>query len=209
MYIPESFAETDADVLHGIIRDHNFAILVTIAEGVPFATHLPFLLDAERGPRGTLVAHMARANPQWRSFADGAEALVVFQGPHAYVSPSWYASRDKVVPTWNYVAVHAYGTPRVIEDEAQVRDILARLVGQQERAFETPWRMDGQPADFLAAMVRGIVAFEIPIARLEGKRKLSQNRPAADHDGAARALADSDDAMASAVAALMTAGRQS
>lgn len=182
MYIPKFNAVTDTAQLFNFMRQFSFATLVTAHDGFPYATHLPFLVYPDRGPGGTLVAHMARANPQWRDLAgDGAaqrEALVIFQGAHTYISPSWYA--DPVsVPTWNYMIAHVYGVPRIIEDETHVREALRALVDLHEGGFEEPWTMD-LPEDYLRKMQRAIVAFEIPIARLEGKYKLSQNRSEGD-----------------------------
>ncbi len=205
MYVPSHFAETDIAALHALMRAHDFATLVGVVDGAPFATHLPFLLDPGRGRYGTLCGHMARANPHWRAFAGGGEAMVVFQGPHAYVSPSWYATREKVVPTWNYMVVHAYGVPRIIADAAAARAHLERLLAVQESGMKRPWSLAGQPADFVAAMVKGVVGFEIPLTRLEGKAKLSQNRPAADRAGAIAGLRESGDPVAMALAEAMAA----
>lgn len=206
MYVPKHFAEPDMEACHGFIREYGFGVLIGVIDGAPFATHLPFLLDEGRGAKGTLMAHMARANPHWQGFAAGGRSLVIFQGPHAYVSPSWYAAREKVVPTWNYVAVHAYGTPRINEDEGASRAHLERLVAAQEAGLDPQWRLDSQPEGFVEAMVKGVVAFELPIDTLEGKWKMSQNRAPEDRTSAAAALAASDDPLARAVAAMMTAG---
>ena len=203
MYVPEHFAEPDAAACHALIRDYSFGALVTMIDGAPFASHLPFLLDDARGAHGTLMAHMARGNPHWRALTTGGKSLAIFQGPHAYVSPSWYATKEKVVPTWNYAVVHAYGAPQTVEDEGAARAHLERLVETREAGLDPPWRLENQPDDFIDAMAMGVVAFEIPIARLEGKWKMSQNRPPADRAGAARGLAASDDPLASAVAAMM------
>ncbi len=203
MYIPADFAETDTAKLHDLIEQFSFGLLVTVADGAPFASHLPFMLDREHGANGTLVAHMARANPQWENFAAGGEALAIFQGPHAYISPSWYEAGDQIVPTWNYAVVHAYGVPDTYDDPAHVRTVLDRLTGTHERAFAAPWRLDSQDEKFLAAMEKGLVAFEIPIARLEGKFKLSQNRPAGDRPGIVSALRATDEAGALEIASLM------
>ncbi len=205
MYVPKHFAEPGMEACHGFIREYGFGLLIGVIDGAPFATHLPFLLDESRGPKGTLMAHMARANPHWRGFAAGGGSLVIFQGPHAYVSPSWYAARDKVVPTWNYAAVHAYGTPRIDEDEGASRAHLERLVAAQEAGRDPQWRLDSQPEEFVEAMVKGVVAFELPIDTLEGKWKMSQNRAPEDRESAAAALAESDDPLARAVAAMMKA----
>lgn len=209
MYVPRHFAEGDPEILHGFIRAHSFGLLVTAQDGVPFATHLPFMLDADRGSNGTLVAHMARANPQWKSFDGTAEVLVVFSGPHAYVSPSWYDPAVDAVPTWNYAAVHAYGTPVVDDDPAAVRELLARLVAESEAGFAEPWRLESQADGYLDSMQKGIVAFDIPITRLEGKFKLNQNHGQANRAGAVAGLRDSDDPGAQAIAELMAAREKS
>lgn len=204
MYVPKAFAEDDAAVRHDLIEANNFGLLVSTVDGAPLATHLPFLLDRERGARGTLVAHMARANPHWQGFAAGGEALAVFTGPHAYISPAWYAGEPNV-PTWNYAAVHAYGVPRLVEDPAAVAAMMERLVDVHEAGSGQPWRLASQPDDYRQAMIRGIVAFEIPVARLEGKSKLSQNKTAADRAGVVAALRDASDPQALALGLLMQA----
>jgi len=208
MYVPRHFAfpEGAESRLQDLIEAHNFGLLVAgeDAGGAPEAAHLPFVLDRARGPLGTLIAHVARANPLWRRFAPGREVLVVFQGPHAYVSPDWYAARG-LVPTWNYVAVHGYGVPRLLTDEAAATAALAALSATMEAGLapKPPWTMDQLPAGARRSLVRGIVAFEIELARLEGKQKLNQNRSADDRAGviaALRALGGGDAlAMASAM----------
>jgi transcriptional regulator len=179
---------------------------VTASDGPPQASHLPFLLDPDRGPEGTLLAHMARANPQWREFRGlaerGDQALVAFQGPHAYISPTWYGPGE-AVPTWNYVAVHAYGTPQVIDDPSEVRALLERLVHQQEAGFQTPWSLEQAEDSYITRMLRGIVAFQIPIARLEAKAKLNQNRTPDQRRGAVAALEDGTGVFDRQLAALM------
>ncbi len=203
MYIPKHFEITDPAWCHALMRAQSFAAMITADDaGVPFATHLPMLVDEARGRLGTLRGHVARANPHWRYLAAGRPTLVIFAGAHAYVSPSWYATHPSV-PTWNYVAVHATGTGALVEDPAQVTSLLADLVRTYESAGPTVWSMEGLAADYLAGMQRGIVAFEIPIERLEGKAKLSQNRDAVDQTRTREALAASDDPLARAVAALM------
>jgi transcriptional regulator len=174
MYIPEEFVIDDRAQLHQIIRDNNFGALIGMVEGRPTATHLPFMLDADRGAQGTLLVHMARANPHWKSFGED-EVLVIFSGPHGYVSPSWYEPGN-AVPTWNYVAVHAYGVPVLADGDADTVDHLRQLVDAQEARFEAPWSLDSQDPAFVTGMSKGVVAFEIPIQRLEGKAKLNQNR---------------------------------
>jgi transcriptional regulator len=202
VYTPPAFREDRHEVLHEVIRSHSFGTLVSVLDGEPFATHLPFLLDSTRGEQGTLLGHMARANPHWRAFAAGGEALALFQGPHAFVSPTWYAT-EYAVPTWNYVAVHAYGRPRLLEDEEVVRTLLERTVGEYEAPAERPWTIQRLPAEMVAQLIRNIVAFELPIARLEGKRKLNQNRSRADREGVVAALRRRGDALGVAVADLM------
>jgi transcriptional regulator len=202
MYLPKSFQTEDLAELQAFMCAYNFASLVTQHDGAPFASHLPFMLDAERGQHGTLLAHLARANPQWRDFAAGGEALVIFQGPHAYISPSWYETHPSV-PTWNYAVVHAYGVPRIIEDHATLRPMLERLVDTHEAGFEQPWRMD-LPQDYLDKMMRAIVGFEIEITRLEGKLKLSQNRSEHDQRRVLAMLRDSDEPLNVGVATLMS-----
>lgn len=191
MYVPEHFSLDDPAAVAGVIQNHGFALLVTAPGGVPRAIHLPFLHEPEPGPHGTLLAHMARANPQWRDFAAlaaaGGEALVIFQGPHGYISPNWYGP-GPAVPTWNYVAVHAYGLPRLIEEEARVRALQERLVETFEAGGRAPWSMAGQDDKYIRGMLRGIVAFEIPVTRIEAKAKLSQNKSAADRQGVVAGL---------------------
>lgn len=209
MYVPDAFALDDPQRIAEVIRAHGFAVLVTALDGAPpQVTHLPFLYEPARGPKGTLLAHMARANGQWRDLARlagaGGEALVVFQGPHAYVSPRWYAS-GPAVPTWNYVAVHAYGTPRLIDDPARVRALLERLVATHEAGATAPWSLKDQDAGYLARMMRAIVAFEVAVTRLEAKAKLSQNRPREDRRRVVVSLSAGGDPLAAEVAAWMRA----
>jgi transcriptional regulator len=207
MYVPKHFEVSDRAWCHALIRAEPFATLVGADDaGTAFATHLPFLLDAERGPLGTLIGHVARANPQWRYFRPGQPVFVIFQGPHAYVSPAWYEAHPSV-PTWNYVAVHAYGVPAVFEDPARVKALLAALVRTFEAGHPDPWRFESLADDYVDGMLRGIVAFEIPIDRLEGKAKLSQNRSAADRARVGAALEAAADPLARAVASLMAPGR--
>ncbi len=184
------------------MQEYSFAALVTQQDGVPVATHLPFLLDMERGQYGTLMAHMARANPQWRTFNSGQEALVIFQGPHAYISPSWYEV-ELSVPTWNYAAVHAYGVPRIIDDKATLYDLLKALIERHEAQFEKPWDFQ-LPEDYLQKMMQGTVGFEIEITRLEGKFKMSQNRSASEQQRVIAALRESQDVSNVQVAELMS-----
>ncbi|MFC4272019.1 FMN-binding negative transcriptional regulator [Sneathiella chungangensis] len=179
MYVPPHFSVPGKETLIRLLPGASFATLVSTGDdGVPFATHLPFAYDEKRGEFGTLVAHMARANPHGKCLED-REALVIFQGPHAYISPSYYAT-DINVPTWNYVAVHAYGTPAIIEEREKVRELLDRLTFDNEKDRAAPWRADQLDGKRLEGLMRGIVAFEIPISRIEGKAKLGQNKSAED-----------------------------
>jgi transcriptional regulator len=202
MYMPERFREDDLPTLHALMRDYSFATLVTQHEGVPFASHLPLVLAADEGPYGTLYGHMARPNPQWRDFDAAQDVLVIFQGPHTYVSPSWYAEDPANVPTWNYAAVHAYGSPRLITDDDSCRALLDTLVRRHEEPFATPWRLHMPEAE-LRQKMQGIMTFAIRITRLEGKLKLSQNRSLEDQQRVAATLQQSADPMSRDVGALM------
>jgi len=201
MYIPKAFHEEDRATLHALMQQYSFATLITQHDDRPFASHLPLILHADDGPYGTLVGHMARANPQWRDFATGQEVLAIFQGPHAYVSPSWYEVHPSV-PTWNYTAVHAYGVPQVITDQATLQALLRTLVETYEAPSARPWAFE-LPPEYLQGMLQGIVGFTMPITRLEGKYKLSQNRPEQDRPRVIAALETQGDALSAGVAALM------
>lgn len=180
MYVPEAFRLDDRARVAEVLHAYDFALLVTAPGGKAQASHLPFMYEPDEGPEGTLYAHMARANPQWRDFetlkAEGGEALVVFQGPHSYISPTWYASEQPNVPTWNYVAVHAYGLPELIAEGAETRALLDRLVATQEAGLTPSWSTAGLTEKFMDGMQRALLAFRIPVARLEAKAKLSQNK---------------------------------
>jgi transcriptional regulator len=203
MYIPKLYREDELSVLHHLMQTYSFATLVTHHDGAPYATHLPLTLRPQAGPFGTLMGHMARANPQWRDFDVDSEqeVLVIFQGPHTYVSPSWYTVQPSV-PTWNYTAVHAYGVPRLIEDEAELYETLRQLVQTYESPRPQPWTLNG-PDDFLCKMMRAIVGFSLPISRLEGKYKLSQNRSPEDQVQVIQQLATQGEPLDTAVAELM------
>jgi transcriptional regulator len=200
MYVPASFAETDLTTLHNFVEQNSFGLLVSQVDGQSFASHLPFLLDRESAPNGALVGHMARANPQWRE-AQGQTALVVFPGPHVYVSPTWYET-EQVVPTWNYVAVHAYGPIHVIEDPPALLNIVERSVEIYEHAMPQPWRFDSSTT-FAKRMLSRIVGFRIEIERIEGKWKLNQNHPVERRKKVVRALRQRDGENSRAVAELM------
>jgi transcriptional regulator len=199
MYVPASFAEISTAILHDFMRQNSFAIMTTHGSDGLAANHLPLLLDAESGPLGRLSGHMARANPQWRQ-GEG-EALAVFSGPHVYVSPTWYQEVG-TVPTWNYVAVHAYGRLRTVEDDEEVLDILRRSVATYEAGMPTPWTFD-DAAPSIRGQLRAIVGFHIEIERLEGKWKLNQNHPERRRRRVADALAARTDADSAAIAELM------
>lgn len=202
MYIPAAFAETEVNRLHDFIEQHSFGLLVSQVEGLPFASHLPFLLDRTAGPHGTLVGHLARANSQWRE-AGGQTVLAVFSGPHAYISPTWYEA-EQVVPTWNYVAVHAYGRVEVVEDEGALLEIVRGMVQVYERAMPRPWSFD--PAStFVERLLAQIVGLRIEVEKIEGKFKLNQNHPAERRQKVVRALQQRGDENALAVAAMMRA----
>lgn len=200
MYTPRHFEVRDNDLLFALMDRFSFATLVTIDNGVPVATHLPYLIEREKGPRGTLLSHMARANTQWQTFQPDQEVLTIFQGDHAYISPSWYAQQPSV-PTWNYMVVHAYGVPRVIDDDAALM-MLERVIAKHEAAYTPPWTMD---VAYSTKLLRGIVAFEIELTRIEGKFKLSQNRAAHDQEQVIAALSASRDPVERAVAQHMAA----
>jgi len=211
MYIPASNAEHRPDVIHDFIQAHPLGALVTGAAGSLLATHLPLVLYRDRGAHGVLHGHLARANPQSR-VASPCEALVIFTGAEAYVSPSWYASKrehGKVVPTWNYVAVHAYVTLRLVDDAEFLNEHLHALTSVHEGAREQPWSVSDAPADYIEQQQRAIIGVELEITRLEGKWKMSQNRPAADIDGVIRGLEDSPRAMDRETAAIVAARRPS
>ena len=205
MYTPKDFVESRLPVLHDAIRANAFGTLVTAGEGGIEATHVPFVLARDEGPMGTLYAHVARGNDHVARHP--GEVLSMFAGPHAYISPNGYpgkATHHREVPTWNYIAVHAYGTAETFTDPDRLLDLLSRLTEQSEHdtGQAQPWKLSDAPADYVAPMLRGIVGIRIPIARIEGKWKLGQNRPAEDREGAAQLLSQSpgDDAQAIAKA---------
>lgn len=189
MYIPKINQETDLNTLHDFMMAHNFAILVNQHGGELNATHLPLILDKEQGDYGTLIGHIARANKQWKTFGDD-EVMIIFNGPHTYISPTWYENHPSV-PTWNYATVHAYGVPQLIEDHAAVDQALHRLVKNHERSRNPEWIMD-LPDALMDTMRKAIVAFEIKISRIEGKFKLSQNKTDAEQQNVIAELLKSE-----------------
>ena len=192
MYLPAQFEEKRPEVLHELVRTHPLGLLITLADSGLQANPIPFFLDADpAGGAGVLRAHVARANPVWYEARADVEALVVFQGPQAYVSPNWYPSKadhGKVVPTWNYVMVQARGTLRAIDDAAWVHALVSRLTTHHEATQPKPWAVTDAPPDYIATMTRAIVGIEITLSALTGKWKVSQNRSAADRDGVSRGL---------------------
>ena len=190
MYQPDHFRVEDLPRLHALMRALPLAALVSGGEMGLYATHLPTVLKDD-GSFGMIECHLARANPHWKELAKGDEALMIFQGPEAYITPSWYASKaehGKVVPTWNYAVVHAYGRPEVISDKEWLRRHVGELTAQQEAAATAPWSLSDAPDAYVEVMLRGIVGFRFAIARLEGKWKMSQNREPKDRDGVVRGL---------------------
>ncbi len=193
MYVPPQFNEDRPEILAEAIRRAGLATLITHGADGLIASHVPMLLDADPVPHGTLLGHIARANPQWRGPASPTDALAIFAGPDAYITPSWYPAKQahgRVVPTWNYVAVHAYGPVTFFDDPVRLLDIVRRLTEREEAHRTAPWAVSDAPAEFVAGMLKAIVGFAIPITRIEGKWKMSQNRDAADRDGVAKGLAE-------------------
>ena len=188
MYLPKHFEVTDAAALHDLVRRHPLAAWATVADGLPVVNHVPFRLDATRGELGTLVGHVARANPVWRT---PAPSVLAFQAADGYVSPNGYPAKrehGKVVPTWNYAVAHAHGTPRIVDERDALLAIVTRLTTVHEAAQPRPWAVGDAPADYIEQMLRAIVGIEIPVQRWEGKFKLSQNRSAADVAGVVAGL---------------------
>jgi len=191
MYIPKAHEEVRVPVLHELIETHPFATLVTLSSTGLFASHIPMVLQRDASALGTLRGHLSRANAQWRDFSPAVEALAIFSGPHHYISPSWYPEKQetgKVVPTWNYSVVHAYGSLSIVDDPDRLRAHLEELTSIHEAAFPTPWQISDAPADYIASLTKGIVGLEFTINRLEGKWKVSQNRSEPDRLGVANGL---------------------
>lgn len=200
MYIPAAFAERDEGKLFALIERHSFGLLISQHDGEPFATHLPLLVEHGADQKCALIGHMARANPQWQH-AEGQRVLAVFSGPHAYISPTWYES-ENVVPTWNYVAIHVYGTFRAVRDESAATQILQETVRTYEAAMPSPWTFD-PASDFHRKMVKAIVAFRIEIQRIEGKLKMNQNQPRERRQKVVQALRATGDPMQAEIAAMV------
>ncbi len=200
MYIPEAFAQNDPIRIRQLLDDYGFATLITLHEGLPFVSHLPLLFEPQGGGKGRLIGHLARENPQCADLTEGAQVLAVFQGPHGYVSPSWYEGPG--VPTWNYAVAHVHGQVRRVEAPQALLDLLERLTQYYESGLESPWTPD-YAGERLEALASRIMGFEIEIARIEGKFKLSQNRSQADRLAVIGALSAREDAAAKRLAAWM------
>ncbi|MDH3452549.1 MAG: FMN-binding negative transcriptional regulator [Gammaproteobacteria bacterium] len=206
MHLPKQFAESDITVLHALIRAAPLGAWVTEADGELEVNHIPFLLDAERGKFGVIAGHVAKANPVWKSFSQDMASVVIFQGPQTYITPSWYPSKaahGKVVPTWNYAVVHAYGQPQAIHDPAWLLHHVSQQVDLREKDQAHPWKVADAPPDYIDKMVGAIVGIEISIARLLGKWKVSQNRSQPDKLGTVAGLLNRNDDNANAMAALV------
>ena len=201
VYLPPAFAETRPAVLVAHIERHDFGLLLSHGIAGLVASHIPFLVE-RRDEELHLLGHLARPNPQVEDLGQGGEVLAIFSGPHAYISPSWYADGPSV-PTWNYVDVHAYGTVRLIEDGDWLRQLLHRLADRHEAGNPVPWRVEDLPEAYIEGMLKGIIGLDIAVTRLEGKFKLSQNRPAADRPRVITALERGGDESSVAVARLM------
>jgi len=194
MYIPRANQEDRIPVLHRLIEEHPFASLITMGSSGLFASHIPMVLE-QNGGMGQLRGHISRANTQWRDYTPSVEALAIFSGPQHYITPNWYVEKQetgKVVPTWNYVVVHAYGYLKIVEDGEWLMAHLASLTKIHEAGSPVPWKIEDAPADYVASLAKGIVGLEITIERLEGKWKVSQNRSEEDRNGVAKGLAELD-----------------
>ena len=190
MYQPDHYRAEDVPQMHALMRARPLATLVSAGSAGLNATHLPTVLKDD-GPYGVIECHLARANPHWKDLAEGNEALMIFQGPEGYITPNWYPSKadhGKVVPTWNYAVVHAYGRPELMEDRNWLRRHVTELTAQQETNEVEPWTLSDAPESFIEVMLRGIIGFRFALTRLEGKWKMSQNRQATDRNGVVRGL---------------------
>jgi len=206
MYLPKHFEETRVPVIHDVIRAHPLGALVMLTSRGLVANHIPLEIEPDPAPFGTLRGHIARANPLWRDVSRDVEALAIFQGPDTYVSPSWYRTKKetgKVVPTWNYVVVHAYGLVQFIDDPQWLRAFVEKLTNRHEAGRADSWQITDAPADYIEAQLTAIVGLEIPISRLVGKWKVSQNRPARDRDAVVEGLLQEGGHSAAAIADLV------
>ena len=206
MYVPKQHEEFDLSVLHALIRAHPLGTWVTQSHGELLANHIPFLIDPARGQHGTLIGHVARANPVWKSFSSTINSVVIFQGAESYITPSWYPSKHehgKAVPTWNYAVVHGHGIPRAIENRDWLLEHLTQLTNTHEAKQALPWQVSDAPQEFTERLMRAIVGIEIPIGKLVGKWKVSQNRPEPDKIGVVAGLLNRGDSQSKAMASLV------
>ena len=206
MYTPKAFEVTDLPMLHAAMKQSELATLVTITNNGLLATHLPLLLDETKGAYGTLTGHVSRANVQWRDTDPNAEALIIFLGLDSYVTPNWYPAKQetgRVVPTWNYAAIHAYGRITFIEDPEWLRTMVSDLTRKHEASFPAPWQVTDAPAVYIDSQLKAIVGFEFQILRLEGKQKFNQNRSVEDRLGVIQGLRELEDERKTQVAELM------
>jgi transcriptional regulator len=211
MYIPKANEEKRIEVLHDLIESHPLASLVTMGQSGLFASHLPMVLERGTGTHGLLKGHLSRANKQWRDFLPAVEALAIFSGPEHYITPSWYVEKEetgKVVPTWNYAVVHVYGSLKAIEDPAWLIEHLNALTTVHESTLPAPWQVSDAPADYVKSLLNGIVGLELPIERIEGKWKASQNRSERDRTGIIEGLEELGTAESLAMKALVASGRK-
>jgi transcriptional regulator len=203
MYNPPHFQEHRPEALRQLIHEHSLAAVITLGPQGLIANHIPLVLDPEAGPFGTLRGHLSRMNPQWRDSLPDVSALAIFQGPSVYITPSWYPTKDaggKVVPTYNYMVVHAHGPLQTYDDPLLLERNVRDLTELHEARFANPWSVDDAPADYVQGLLKGIIGIEIPIARLEGKWKVSQNRPSEDRQGAVDGLRQAGDPQSLAMA---------
>ena len=206
MYVPKQHEEFDLSVLHALIKAHPLGTWVTQSDGELLANHIPFLIDPARGEHGTLVGHVARANPVWKSFSSTINSVVIFQGAESYITPSWYPSKHehgKAVPTWNYAVVHGHGIPRAIENRDWLLEHLTQLTNTHEAEQALPWKVSDAPQEFTERLMQAIVGIEIPIVKLVGKWKVSQNRPEPDKIGVVAGLLNRGDSQSIAMASLV------
>ena len=201
MYTPRSFHVEHLPILYALTRDFSFGVLISSDGGKPIAIYLPFMVDPDRGQHGTLIAHMARANPRWQGWTEETQTLAIFQGPHAYISPGWYEDQE-TVPTWNYATVHAYGSPRLVCEPSELRPVVESLVALHEGHAESGWDRTKMES-VMGIELQAIVGFEIPSESIEGKFKFNQNRSREDQEGVAKALEDSSEDLERETASIM------
>lgn len=206
MYNPSHFREERLPVLHEAIRQTRLCTLVTLGSDGLDASHIPVLLAADEGPNGTLYGHLARGNPQWKQMTPSVQALAVFMGPDAYITPSWYAEKartGKVVPTWNFITVHVHGDLDFFDDKDRLLALVTKLTETHEGKRARPWAVSDAPADYIQAHLKGIIGFKLPIHRIEGKWKMSQNRPLDDRQGVVAGLGEEDGPLEATIAGIM------